>query len=75
MDTAKALNTFNTALKEIRDTSSESVTEIANQAADTAKQASIEVDRAARRHPWYFVGAAAVLAGVAGFVAGRKSKN
>ncbi len=68
------LTSFNGALNEMREASSESVAKIAEQATETAKQAVTEVDRSAHRSPWYFIGGAAALAGALGFYAGRKLK-
>lgn len=75
MNTAKMMKSFGNAVEEIRDSSSEAVAELATQAAAKAKEATMQVDREAHRRPWYFIGAAAALAGVLGFVAGRKLKK
>ncbi|MGZ3658797.1 MAG: hypothetical protein ACXVCK_01825 [Bdellovibrionota bacterium] len=75
MDTAKALTSFNGALKEIGDASTETANQIAGDIVETAKRAGGEIDKTARRNPWVFVGAAAALAGVFGFFAGRKFKS
>ncbi len=37
------------------------------------REAAHKVDREAHRHPWYFVGAAALFAAIFGFFLGRKT--
>ena len=75
MDTAKKMNDFNTALKRIRNSSAETMNEMAAQAAEGARDAAQALDRSARRSPWKYAGVAAVAAGAIGFFAGRRSKD
>ena len=55
------------ALREVRNASSESLTHL--------KDASHQIDHSAHENPWIFVGTAAAVAGVMGFVLGRKTSN
>ena len=74
MDAARVTNSINHALKEIRDTSEDAVARAAEQAGQMARGAAEQVDKAAHRNPWYFVGSTAALAALAGFFLGRKTK-
>ncbi|MGZ3693534.1 MAG: hypothetical protein ACXWQO_05045 [Bdellovibrionota bacterium] len=77
MNLAKMEKSFDNALKEIREVSSESVEKIANQAelaTESVQTAVRNANKSVQRNPWYFIGGAAMAAALVGFLAGRKSK-
>lgn len=88
-DQEKKTNSINETLKMLDEAAGESSQEIKrmgeeslaylSQAKDkvveTSKNAAKKIDQSARENPWYFVGGAAAVVGIAGFILGRKSKS
>lgn len=61
------------AVRELREASEEMIVKTKDKIIDTTHQAANRVDRSAHDNPWYFVGATAAVAGIFGFMLGRKS--
>lgn len=61
------------AFREMREASKESVVQAKDKVVETTKEAAGKVDETAHKHPWYFVGGSAALAGILGFFLGKKS--
>jgi uncharacterized protein YicC (UPF0701 family) len=59
-------------LHEIRAAATEQVEQHNPRAQDSIREAVDYIDRSARRNAWYFVGGAAMLIGVTGYILGSK---
>lgn len=60
------------AVHELREASEESVMRMKDRIIDTSRVATKRIDQSVHEHPWYFIGAAAALAAVFGFLLERR---
>lgn len=66
-------STGSKAALEFKEKAAERLSELKERALERGKVVAKTVDSSAHENPWYFIGGAAVVAGVLGFMMGRKS--
>ena len=69
------MSNFNAAARDFREKSTEALHTAKDKVVDISTKTAQKVDRQAHKHPWYFVGAGALIATVLGFFVGRKSQR
>lgn len=69
----EALKMLDEAACGIRDAAGDQLGRITDQAIDSTKKAAEFVDHSAHKNPWYFVGGAAALTGLAGYIIGSRT--
>jgi ElaB/YqjD/DUF883 family membrane-anchored ribosome-binding protein len=62
-------------IKALKEEPAESLDELKAKVVDIAHDAAKLVDNEARKNPWHFVGFAALLAAIFGFLLGKKTKR